>query len=647
MTGKADAASMRPNAWLRELTRLKPARWRAGQSVRSAISIAGPVVAGMLAGSPSTFMWMSFGALGLCLGEHPGPFRPLFRQAALVALFGALGFLASFLADLPWPAVVAAMAAAAFVSGIVSSRGPAFSAAMLRMLMMATIAIGIPGIGPVWKPMLLFIAGCAFYAALLGIEALIVRKQPLHKLVGDLLGAVGDLARARAAGVSAEEEDALRRDVTGRMAEAYADLLDSRYYSPGRSAQLDRRAAILQAVNALFAAVLASGRPPALAQTAEWLDRAVAAVEKGGPRPPAGPGAAQSPLLAKAAEDFTQTYWPPAVGETSPRPTRTVEASRRPLGSAIGSLPFGPETIRSSAVLALCIAIAFSTRWLNDTSHWYWTPLTVTLVFRPDLGSVFARTVLRCLGTALGVVMGAAFFVLLPKGVVLGVVLGLLAAALPWTAQRSYWLMSFNVTPAILILIDLVSPGGYNTDYGAQRLLDTLLGGAIVLVFGYFLWPKSRSRHLSHAFAHSRRAVADYLAALADCGGDRLDPDLLDCRHRAYAALAAMRKSLENAAQEPPPAGREAAAWLPAVTCIERICAGITAWSARGEVPPDRAGEIRTLARMIAGEKVSGSPTVAGDPDGNLGGGGISTLAGTIVAELNDLSRLTLPEDGA
>ena len=34
------------------------------------------------------------------------------------------------------------------------------------------------------------------------------------------------------------------------------------------------------------------------------------------------------------------------------------------------------------------------------------------------------------------------------------------------------------------------SPLQPSIDYGPQRLIDTLLGAAIVLVFGYFIWPK-------------------------------------------------------------------------------------------------------------------------------------------------------------
>lgn len=105
------------------------------------------------------------------------------------------------------------------------------------------------------------------------------------------------------------------------------------------------------------------------------------------------------------------------------------------------------------------MAIAFSMQYVVHGNHWYWIPLTVSLVMKPELGSVFVRAVLRTLGTALGVIVATAILLLIPKGALLLLILVGLASCLPWAMQRSYALQSFFLTPLVLILIDLSTKG--------------------------------------------------------------------------------------------------------------------------------------------------------------------------------------------
>ncbi|MGE4338533.1 MAG: FUSC family protein [Pigmentiphaga sp.] len=632
--------SVRPNSWLRQLTRLKPARWPVARCVRVALSISIPILVGLGLGSPATFLMMSLGALGLALGEHDGPYAPRFHEIFIIAPLGAVGFFLGYLGELPWAFVIAAMALAAFLAGIISSYGSAFSAGAVQGLLMGCIAIAIPTIAPFWKPAVFFLAGCGLYALLLGIEAWIFRKRPFIELIANLLEEISKLASARANGASELDEVSHRRIITDTLSSAYAELLSNRYHhQAGRSSYLDWEASVLQQIDRIFTDTLASKIPQNLEASAAELKKMAAMVrtDKGLTAPASG-DLLPNMLLPRAVKAFRHTYWHDL---SSPNPILAASTQNPPGRGRTGILDrlvVAPETVKWAAILALCMGLAFATRWINDDSHWYWTPLTVIIVLKPDLGSVFARTVLRVLGTLLGVIVGVLIFMLFPKGLVLVAVLAALAAALPWAAQRSYGLATFFATIIVLLLLDEIAPGAHNIDYGLPRLLDTLMGGAIILVFGYFLWPRTHRTELERSFQAARQKIAAYLSSLKPTGQTPVGKSLPAARRGAYVSLAKMRAQLQNAMQEPPPAGSEAVAWFPLVTSAERLCDDISAWAAKYSISPDQETVIDQLAGQVAGQTASRDKL---REEAGAGNDPFSQFAVTIREWLEQMDRMT------
>lgn len=152
----------------------------------------------------------------------------------------------------------------------------------------------------------------------------------------------------------------------------------------------------------------------------------------------------------------------------------------RPLWSGAAMQP--------AAALGLCLGAAYSARWLDGSAHWFWIPLTVGLVMKPDFGSIYDRALQRIIGTVVGVTIGALILVMVPKGYLFVLIMALLAAVLPWAMQRSYILQAVFLTPLILMLVDVIVPGTGSVDDALQRLLDTVIGGLIVILLGYVPW---------------------------------------------------------------------------------------------------------------------------------------------------------------
>lgn len=146
-----------------------------------------------------------------------------------------------------------------------------------------------------------------------------------------------------------------------------------------------------------------------------------------------------------------------------------------------------------ACALALCLGVAYSAHWFYLAPHWFWIPLTVGLVMKPDLGSIRDRSLQRIIGTLGGVAVGAVLLGFVGKGYVFVLVMAALAGVLPWAMQRSYVLQAVFLTPLILMLVDVIVPGTGDADFALQRLIDTVIGSAIVLLVGYLPWRKSFS----------------------------------------------------------------------------------------------------------------------------------------------------------
>jgi uncharacterized membrane protein YccC len=222
---------------------------------------------------------------------------------------------------------------------------------------------------------------------------------------------------------------------------------------------------------------------------------------------------------------------------------------------------------------------------------------------------VFARAVQRGLGTVTGAVLGAVIITAIPYGPWLLIPFGLLAALLPYGRSRNYGLMAVFLTPLVVVLIDLLAPGGWRL--AEDRLVDTLIGCAIVLLIGYAPWPASWQAHLPGRLADAIRDVTQYLqVALADpsaqapksgSGGPGPLPDRTRLRRRARRGLSDLRAEFERTMSEPRAVSRRATAWWPALVGLDEVMDAVTATAvaiAHGASAPSPGAVARVAAAL-------------------------------------------------
>lgn len=570
------ASYAHPVNWIRQLTRLQPAKWNWPRSVRAMIGIGLPLIIGTATHQLDLFLWVAMGFLLQISGERDNPYPVLFHRLLITTPLALAGLLLGYLSALPWEVVTLFMTTLAFASAVLSSYNSALSIGTMQMLMMGTVTLGNSFISHYWQPMLLALGGAVFYAVLLGIEAKLLRHRPEKQAVEQTLCALQALADHRAQGQSTGQGEA---GFSTSLNNLYSFMLYTRSLAPSRNVNSEYIAVLIQRLDGVFAALESLDKPSDFKQVAQLLEQIIAAYTAQQKQQPELQGL-ESQVMRQKLEALVQTLWQNQYSLFKNEVVLDTKQKTKSWSVLLGELNPGKEVLLSASALALCMLLAYSLRWVDQASHWYWIPMTVILVMKPDLGSVFSRSVLRSLGTSCGVIIGGAVLHYVVPGPLFILIIVALACVMPWAGQRSYALMSLVITPLVLILIDYISPERAGINYAILRFEDTLLGGVIALIFGYLLWPKTNHMKFSHAFHEIRQNLALYLkATLTKAEDPNRTVQIHKMRYAVYGQIANFRSNLQKQLSDPPPASQEALAWFPLISSASRVANLITAYS--------------------------------------------------------------------
>jgi uncharacterized membrane protein YccC len=595
---------LRAPAWLEELVRTKrpPVPWR--DVVRFAVTIPAPlavavaVEGGIRPGAAlGAGVFATTGALAAALAPQSGPLRDRLRRIAAAISFGAVGLVVGqYASGGGWiPIVMIALLSA--VAALISSINAALSLGSLQLLVYTALASGL--VSPLSLPVevAFFFCGAAWGTLTTLVQARSEALDPDRTSVAAVFTAIADLLDAS----GAESTDDERRALTGALNAAYDRVIRSRSHSSGRIKELSELAGVLNAAAPLVEGAVATARAGVAADPDDVAAvHAVAAAlrdagELAEDRPPALEDGAPA---RRAVRHGVRLVWnvvgdpEERAGAAAPPPetdlrTRLRELSDRTLART--------ESRGFAVRLALCMTIAEIARQYVPVQRPYWVLLTVAIVLKPDFGSVFTRAVQRGAGTLLGVLLGSAVLAVLPRNAWVLVAMAAFAGLLPWARNANFGLFSVFQTPVIILLLDLALPSGPGL-VGA-RLIDTLIGCGIVLVFGYLLWPQTWRAPLDEALRDAALALDAFVeAAFTGSPAERRR-----ARRRSYRALTELQTQLQRRLAEPPPISNRAAAWWPVIVQLERTSDAVTEAviaQREGEPAPDLA-QVAVLRRAI------------------------------------------------
>jgi uncharacterized membrane protein YccC len=594
----------RAPAWLEELVRTKrpPVPWR--DVVRFAVTIPAPLAVAVVVGGGvepgpalSAGVFGTMGALVTTLAPQAGPLRDRLRRIAAAVGFGTVGLLAGQYATGGGWQPVLVIALLSVVAALVSGINAALSLGGLQLLVYTALSSGLVTPLSTAEEVGFFLAGAAWATLTALVQARTEVLDPDRTAVATVFTRIGELLTA--SGTS--RSDDARRDLTTALNAAYDRVIRSRSHSSGRTRELSELAGVLNAAAPLVEGAVAAARAgvPADPQDVTAVHALAAALNGARDLPAERPPALEDGLpTRRAVRHGVRLVWnvvgdpEERAGAAAPRPevdlrTRLRELADRTLAS---------RDSRDFALrLALCMSIAEIARQYLPVQRPYWVLLTVAIVLKPDFGSVFGRAVQRGAGTLLGVLLGSALLAVLPRNGWVLVAMAAAAAVLPWARAANFGLFAVFQTPMIILLLDLALPS--DSGLVGARLVDTLIGCAIVLVFGYLLWPQTWRAPLDEALRDAALALDAFVEA-AFTGGP---VERRRARRRNYRALTELQTQLQRRLAEPPPVSTRAAAFWPVIVQLERTSDAVTEAvisTRQGEPAPDLA-QVAVLRRAI------------------------------------------------
>ena len=633
--------------WLADVMRPKKAPVPWADMTRAVFAIWVPLAIGFITGHKEIALLPAMGGLLSVMIDQGGPFRVRVRRIGTAAIFGgAVGLtLGSLIHGRGWIAVGVLVVIAA-ASAIITRLGAVGSVTGLQLLIYSSLGLGPLGaLRPWWHTALGFLVGVVWALALSLPGWLLSPRAAEQRAVATVYHALaGDLRAIGTPGMVTA-----RQAVAAALNAAYDALLTGRSTASGRNKQSMRLMAILnvshQMAEAAAALRVSGERPPRwVTDTIDRLADAVLALPARGrkskaPLPLIPPPWSVSPgalalrdsmvSLTRAISGNWSLSPPPAAAPavTSLR-VRLHDRAAHMVEQLIGGKIAWEFTFR----LMICTGVAAVASEVLPIARSYWVVLTVAIVLKPDYGSVFTRAVQRGAGTVLGAVLGAAILAVVPYGPWLLLPFGVLAALLPYGKSRNFGLAATFLTPFVVLLIDLLSPGGWRL--AGERAVDTLLACAIVLLIGYAPWPTAWQAHLPSQFAGTLRAVAGYLdeslvtawesprsGGPAPAGTSPARRSRL--RRQTWRSLSDLRAEFQRTMSEPPAVSRRASAWWPAVVGLEEVLdadtATVVAIGRGADVPSPKAvhqltGTLRSVADAIEAELPPPPGAIPDDP---------------------------------
>ena len=565
---------LRIPGWLVEVVRpvRGPVPW-AGMAL-GALAIGGPLAAGLASGQLVRGVLMAFGGLVGAMADRAGPYPMRMRRVAAAGTLGCVGLiLGAAVNGHGWLAVVVLVVVAG-ISALLSSVSALWSAAGLFLLVYAALGTGPVGeLRPLWMTLAWVLAGVG-WTLLLMVPGWLRHPRAVeeHRVATAYRALAANLRAPGAEGFSAT-----RQGVATALNVAYDELLGQRAAVSGRDRRLAWLVALLNQARLIAdaaAALAFAGEqaPPRAAAQADTIGEAVldgrAVLEAGQPSL-ATPGML---ALYDALNGASHLVSGGGAGlAAAGRDAYWLPQRRGPLRMLAGQVRQG-FALTFAVRLMLCIGVATLCSEVLPLQRSYWVPLAVAVILKPDFGSVFARALQYGAGTVVGAAVAALILAGYPPYPVLLAPVVLFAALLAYGMSRNYGLFGVFLTPLVILIIDVLTHGGWRL--AEARLIDILLGCGIALGLGYAPWPSSWHANVPRDLAAAIDEAACYLDLALH---DRTAGPAASAHARARRKLATVRVEFQRTRAEPPRVRQRIMVWWPAVIALEWLLEAVSA----------------------------------------------------------------------
>ncbi|MGZ8545334.1 MAG: FUSC family protein, partial [Flavisolibacter sp.] len=221
-------------------------------------------------------------------------------------------------------------------------------------------------------------------------------------------------------------------------------------------------------------------------------------------------------------------------------------------GIIFNNLTFQSSVFKHALRVAIaCLAGYLVTKTISYGDYSYWILMTIAFILKPAFSLTRQRNIERIIGTLAGGLIGIFILVFITQSNV-QFALMVLFMLLTYSFMRiNYLVMVIFVTPFVLILFNML--GVSFSEVATERILDTVIGCAIALSAGYFLFPTWESEQLQKHVNNMRKANADYLRKISEALRG-MDVSLLDyklVRKEVYVSSANLSAAFQRMLSEP------------------------------------------------------------------------------------------------
>jgi uncharacterized membrane protein YccC len=221
---------------------------------------------------------------------------------------------------------------------------------------------------------------------------------------------------------------------------------------------------------------------------------------------------------------------------------------RDPIAVIRANLSPRSPAFRHAARLAVLVPLTdILTRELG-IPRGYWVSLTILVVLRPDFGATFQRSLLRVLGTLVGLLVAsvAVHYLLGDSSAPLIVLLGLFFFGVRLAGPTNMGLSSFCLAGLVVVLLSLAGFPAHTTV--VDRSIDTAVGGVVALLAA-LLWPSWERQQVPDRLAGLFTAYRNYLHMMVD--PETTAASRATVRSKARLARSAAEASVDRARSEP------------------------------------------------------------------------------------------------
>ena len=467
-------------------------------SLRAALGLATPLVVGLISNQRAYGTLVALGALWGVSQDGVDRWRNRAPRMLGVALAGAPGLALGALfvthVHAPWSLIVL-FGVVAVVAGIIEAS--LWATQGMYLLLGAILGGGLGFAGRIWQSSLCLMVGGLFVYSIARLTDRRSRRVDQRLCLENAMRALAQLL------------DAIGSEGLNHARSRAVVILDAAQDVIGAKKLPEDDEGV--AIHQLFVAVLQIGELASyLASKGETVEVTVSqdllavadTIRDGACR-------AAASQIDRYAASLASTLSSPSrllIADAFRCPEVSTLVSEMPFRSTIHRLPM-IDRVRFALLLASAVVVATFIAHALDGPRGYWLPMTVAFVFRPDLGPVMRRAVSRVIGTLAGVGIAAFVAFIGNQQISLIVLCCAMAAAVPWAAQRSHALTVMVFTPIIFVFVGVLGP-----DQGlfGARIVDTVIGAALVLGIDYVMWLHAPSLRPRQQLEQVGDAVAAY-----------------------------------------------------------------------------------------------------------------------------------------